>query len=294
MKTSYWRFAAMIATSTVVMFALMYVHTYVWEDVYFSETRAWMALLMGATMTIVMLGFMWAMYTNRAMNLAIILGAALALALSTWLIRSQVTVDDTDYMTAMVPHHSIAILTSARARIEDPRVRKLADEIVAAQRKEIAEMTYLIRVLRREGVKQGRPSTPPAEAMPAADAVRTAELGSTDLEPITDAELKRVFGASAICRFSYAAGEAPVAVAAATSGDAGGGLIKLHGRLVPMTVQYSAVQGRGFELSSADVKVVTTAQGPAPAGGPHDAESILTIGTDLEVGYGGFYECSKS
>lgn len=293
MKTSYWRFAAMIATSTVVMFALMYVHTYVWADVYFSETRAWMALLMGATMTIVMLGFMWAMYTDRAMNLAIIVGAALALALSAWLIRSQVTVGDVDYMTAMVPHHSIAILTSTRARIEDPRVRKLADEIVAAQRKEIAEMTYLIGVLRREGRQAGASVQAAAEAMPAADAVRTAELASTDLEPITDAELKRVFGASAICRFSFAAGEAPVAVAA-TSGDAGGGLSKVHGRLVPMAVQYPAVQGRGFELSSADVKIVTTAQGPAAAGGPHDAESILTIGTNLEVGYGGFYDCSKS
>lgn len=92
------------------------------------------------------------------------MGAALVLAVSTWLIRGQVTVDDSDFMTAMVPHHSIAILTSTRARIEDPRVRKLADEIILAQRKEIAEMKYLIRTLKRAGlskaVRQSRPPKP--------------------------------------------------------------------------------------------------------------------------------------
>ncbi len=47
-------------------------------------------------------------------------------------------------MKAMIPHHSIAILTSERARISDPRVRKLADGIIEAQRREIDEMKFLI------------------------------------------------------------------------------------------------------------------------------------------------------
>ncbi len=47
----------------------------------------------------------------------------------------------------MIPHHSIAILTSERAHISDPRIRKLADDIIEAQRKEIAEMKALIEVL---------------------------------------------------------------------------------------------------------------------------------------------------
>src|SRR5690606_24399953 len=115
---SYWRFAAMIATSTLVMFGLMYVHTYIWDHVVFSETRAWMAVLMGAVMAIVMLAFMLSMYKNRTANLAIFVGAGLVFALSIWLIRAQVTVDGSDYMQAMIPHHSIAILTSERAGIE--------------------------------------------------------------------------------------------------------------------------------------------------------------------------------
>ncbi|GGK25748.1 DUF305 domain-containing protein [Salinarimonas ramus] len=144
---SYWRFAAMIATSTVVMYGLMYLNTYAWEQIFWSETRFWMALLMGATMAIIMLGYMTSMYKSRAINLGIFAGSIAMFALSLWLVRSQTTVDDQDYMRAMIPHHSIAILTSERAQITDPRVRKLADEIIAAQEKEISEMRYLIEDL---------------------------------------------------------------------------------------------------------------------------------------------------
>ena len=144
---SYWRFAAMIATSTVVMFGLMYLNTYAVEHIFWSETRAWMALLMGATMAFIMLAFMMGMYKNMRLNMAIFAGAIVVFAGSLWLVRSQVTVDDVDYMSAMIPHHSIAIMTSKRARISDPRVRKLADEIIAAQEREISEMKYLINDL---------------------------------------------------------------------------------------------------------------------------------------------------
>jgi uncharacterized protein (DUF305 family) len=103
-----------------------------------------MAVVMGAVMSIVMLLFMWKMYPNRSANLAILGGSALAFALSLYLVRSQTTVDDVSYMRAMIPHHSIAILTSSRANIRDPRVRKLADGIIATQKKEIGEMKDLI------------------------------------------------------------------------------------------------------------------------------------------------------
>jgi len=143
----YARFGAMIATSTLVMFGLMYLNTYALNHVYFSETRAYMAVLMGATMAMVMLVFMWRMYENATANAVILAASALLFAGSLWLVRSQETVEDVSWMRAMIPHHSIAILTSERARISDPRVRKLADDIIAAQRKEIAEMKALIREL---------------------------------------------------------------------------------------------------------------------------------------------------
>ncbi|WP_297110875.1 DUF305 domain-containing protein [uncultured Devosia sp.] len=153
---SYLRFAAMIATSTVVMYGLMYLNTYQFDHVFYSQTRLWMALLMGATMAIIMLGFMWAMYRKRAVNYAIIAGAIAVFAGSLFLVRSQALVGDVDYMRAMIPHHSIAVLTSTNANIRDARVRELADEIIAAQVREIDEMKSLIADLEAD--------PPPADA----------------------------------------------------------------------------------------------------------------------------------
>ncbi len=144
---NYAKFGAMIATSTLVMFGLMYLNTYQLDHVFFSETRAYMALVMGASMAIVMLAFMPKMYPRRGVNLAIYASSLLIFAVSLWLVRSQATVDQVSWMKAMIPHHSIAILTSERADIRDPRVRKLADSILEAQRREIDEMKGLIEEL---------------------------------------------------------------------------------------------------------------------------------------------------
>ena len=154
--SNYTKFAAMIATSTIVMFGLMYLNTYALGHVWFSETRLFMALLMGATMAIVMLGFMLNMYRNTRMNLAIFAGGLVVFAGSLWLVRSQETIDDVAWMKAMIPHHSIAILTSERAHIRDPRVRDLADGIIETQRNEIAKMEALIGDIEKNGVEDQR------------------------------------------------------------------------------------------------------------------------------------------
>ena len=148
---SYARFAAMIATSTVVMYGLMYLNTYALDHVYFSQTRMWMALYMGAVMAIIMLAFMLGMYANKAINAAIFVGAAAGFALSLYLVRSQDTVGDVAWMKAMIPHHSIAVMTSERANLSDPRVRALADAIIDAQRAEIAEMKAYIADIEATG-----------------------------------------------------------------------------------------------------------------------------------------------
>lgn len=156
----YLRFAAMVATSTVVMFGLMYLNTYQLGHVEYSETRTYMALVMGATMAVIMLGFMTHMLNNWRVNIGIIVGSVLLFSVSLWLVRGQATVGDVSYMRAMIPHHSIAILTSERAQISDPRVRELADQIIEAQRREIAEMQALINDIQANGTQ----SAPPAEA----------------------------------------------------------------------------------------------------------------------------------
>lgn len=170
-EMSYGRFAGMVLTSTVVMFVLMYLNTYSADHVFFSQTRAWMALVMGATMVFLMLCFMFRMYRNRAVNLMILAGSALIFGAALWLVRSQVTIGDVSYMKAMIPHHSIAVMTSERARIRDPRVRALADGILEAQVREIGEMKQLIAELERNPLPANAPRLPSRAAM-----ARTREL----------------------------------------------------------------------------------------------------------------------
>jgi len=152
----YKHFMAMVGTSTVVMFGLMYLNTYALNHVFWSETRFWMMFVMGAVMAVVMLIFMWGMYKNTTKNWIIIGVAVITFALSLFLVRSQATVDDSDYMSAMIPHHSIAVLTSERAGIKDARVRELANGIIRAQRKEIAEMKWLLEDIDANGLAETR------------------------------------------------------------------------------------------------------------------------------------------
>ncbi len=149
--SKYTKFIVMIAVSTLAMFGLMYLNTYALDHVFFSETRAWMALYMGGVMAIIMLLFMLGMYDDKSKNAMILGGAAILFAGSVYLVRSQDTISDQAWQKAMIPHHSIAILTSERATIEDRRVRELADGIIRAQRREIKEMKWLIEDIRENG-----------------------------------------------------------------------------------------------------------------------------------------------
>jgi len=183
---SYRRFALMIAASTVVMFGLMYLNTYAVSHVEFSQTRLWMAVVMGAAMALLMMGFMWGMYRNRRANIAIVAGSLLCFAIALWLVRSQQTVGDVAYMKAMIPHHSIAVMTSERAHIKDPEVRKLADGIIDAQVREIAEMKRLIAKLEAHPAPGGSPDLPSyrdAHRPPSAPETDQG-VGVNTLEPI--------------------------------------------------------------------------------------------------------------
>lgn len=148
---SYPRFIGTITISTAAMFAMMYLNTYALDHVWFSQTRAWMALYMGGGMAIIMVVAMWLMFPDGGRSGAILVVAAAVFAVGLFMVRSQATVDQVSWMKAMIPHHSIAILTSSRADIDDPRVRALADQIIETQRREIAEMEALIADLEGSG-----------------------------------------------------------------------------------------------------------------------------------------------
>lgn len=148
----YLKFVLMIATSTLIMFVLMYLNSYQLSHVFFSETRTYMAISMGAAMAVVMLLFMLNMYKDKKKNSVVLGISILTFVGALFLVRSQITVDDQSWMSAMIPHHSIAILTSDRANINDKRVQELAKNIIDAQRREIKEMQWLLKDIEQNGI----------------------------------------------------------------------------------------------------------------------------------------------
>lgn len=147
----YSKFVLMLVASFVAMYITMYLNTYELDHVYFSMTRFYMVCLGISTMALIMFFFMRKMYQNKQKNLGIIVGSIGLFFVALGLVRTQSPiVGDVLWMKGMIPHHSIAILTSERADIKDPEVKKLAESIISAQRKEIEEMKTMIKRLENE------------------------------------------------------------------------------------------------------------------------------------------------
>lgn len=286
---SYIRFGLIILTSTVVMFILMYLNTYAWEHVFFSETRTYMAIMMGATMAVIMLAYMLGMYADKRLNIAIFVGSLIVFALSLWLVRSQVTVSGTSYMRAMIPHHSIAVMTSERAQIRDLRVRKLADEIIAAQRREIAEMQYLIADVAGGNVAKSIYLDPPAEPGSVDTALANTIISTLDLAPVQKAEADRILedGDGDRCRFNRSPETDPVLW---FDQDDNIAAIKLNGVLIAL----QAATDAGTGTFSAPGITVNVAELGDAADWRADAERVFELDQGLSVGYRGFFRCDAS
>ncbi|MBU0941826.1 MAG: DUF305 domain-containing protein [Flavobacteriaceae bacterium] len=150
-SNKYTRFFLMLGLSFVAMYVTMYLNTYSIDHVYFSLTRFYMTCLGISTMAVIMLLFMWGMYNNTKKNTAILLGSLILFGAALFLVRIQKPiVGDVLWLKGMIPHHSIAILTSERADIKDPEVKKLANDIITAQRKEIEEMKMILKRLEND------------------------------------------------------------------------------------------------------------------------------------------------
>lgn len=283
---SYRRFGLMILTSTVVMFILMYLNTYAWEHLFFSETRAYMAVLMGASMAVIMLAYMLGMYSNKRLNAAVFSGAVIVFALALWLVRSQVTVSGPSYMRAMIPHHSIAIMTSERAQIRDPRVRKLAQEIIAAQRREIAEMRYLVADAASGNTVESIYHDPPARPGTVDDALANTLVSRLDLAPVPRAEAERVLTAPIECTFNRSPETDPILWV--TQGGAAAA-VKLNGILVALEATDGSRDGAArFAAPGTSISVRTLGEG---ADWRADAELTFRLDRGLSVGYRGFSTC---
>ena len=143
-KSNYGKFAIMLGTSFIIMYAVMFLNADVFDHVMLSYTRTYMTILMVAPMAFTMLLFMWGMYTNRKMNF-IILGLSIIIFIIALVgLRQQTFIGDEQWMKAMIPHHSSAIMVSQKAHLKDPEAIKLAKEIIEAQEREIAKMKKMI------------------------------------------------------------------------------------------------------------------------------------------------------
>lgn len=160
MGMGWGRFAAMIATSTVVMVFLMYQLVYSFDHALFSLNRMIASLVMGCVMTVVMLSFMWSMYKGTGAKIAVLVAAGLLAVVLLFVNRSQAVIGDVNFMKSMIPHHSIAINNARKASISDPRVRELADEIIRAQVLEIEAMKRLIADIEENGERGADPLPP--------------------------------------------------------------------------------------------------------------------------------------
>lgn len=150
-KMSWSRFGAMIATSTFIMFFLMYQLVYSLDHAMFSLNRLIASLIMGCVMSVIMLSFMWSMYKGMGAKIAVLVLASLFGVILLFSNRSQLLIGDVGFMKSMIPHHSIAINNARKASISDPRVRRLADQIIESQVREIAEMKLLLNDIAQNG-----------------------------------------------------------------------------------------------------------------------------------------------
>ncbi len=273
---AYSRFFLMIAVSTVLMLGLMYLNTYLIGHVFWSETRAYMAVVMGSVMAFVMLAFMLGMYNNRALNIAIFTGSLVVFVGALWLVRSQVTVQDRAYMRAMIPHHSIAIMTSSRAEITDPRVRTMADDIIFAQDKEIAEMRYLIADISANGEAAATAISPEAELKTAQEALTSEVVGKVDPEFLSEGDIAQVFADGTACSFAYSKTSPPVLV---SNNEAA--LIKISGDLVRLDAGEDrfAAEPITVEVRDADNNDLF--------------DLVISAGPNYAAGFRGHYNCTN-
>lgn len=150
-EMSWSRFAVMISVSTFIMFFLMYQLIYSLDHATFSVNRLIASLVMGCTMTFVMLSFMWQMYKGEKTKTTVLVFAAILAVVLLYVNRRQVLIGDVNFLNSMIAHHSIAINNARKSSISDPRVRKLADQIIESQVVEIAAMQLLLDDMAKNG-----------------------------------------------------------------------------------------------------------------------------------------------
>lgn len=144
---SYRNLAIELIVHFIIMYLVMYTMIATLDHFYFNLNNVYMTLMMVTPMALLMLVLMRSMYENKRANLIIAIGAVVVFAGSFYAMRSQAAIGDKELIRGMIPHHSGAILMCGKAKLTDPELITLCDEIVDAQEREIAQMQAVLERL---------------------------------------------------------------------------------------------------------------------------------------------------
>lgn len=134
-----------LLVSGAIMYFVMFAMIDGLPEFFHNLNMFYMALMMVAPMAILMVLMMPSMYRNRTVNAAICAGAAAVFIGAFFSIREQAAIGDTQFLRSMIPHHSGAILMCREARVRDPEIQALCDQIIRSQRAEIDQMEAMLR-----------------------------------------------------------------------------------------------------------------------------------------------------
>ena len=149
-RRHYMMLAVNLILSAVVMYLAMFTMIWTFADFFNNLNTLYMALIMWAPMGVLMLITMASMYADKRLNLILYAAFALVLVLSFLAMRYQSLVGDRQFVRAMIPHHSGAILMCNRASIRDAEIRDICfkpNGIVESQEREIKQMNAILKRL---------------------------------------------------------------------------------------------------------------------------------------------------
>jgi uncharacterized protein (DUF305 family) len=137
----------MAILSFVSMYILMYAMVNATENVFNNINEFYMAGLMTAPMIPIELLLMRSMYTNRNLNILIVITSIIAGLAFFFLIRQQGAVSDQQFLRSMIPHHGGAILMCEQAPVQDVEITALCETIISSQQAEIDQMKAILQRL---------------------------------------------------------------------------------------------------------------------------------------------------
>jgi uncharacterized protein (DUF305 family) len=140
----YWRLAIELLIDFAIMYLVMYSMIATLDHFHLNLNNVYMTLMMVAPMAVVMLVAMRSMFPSRRLNLIVAALAVAGFAIGWFGMRTQAAIGNSEFLRAMIPHHSGAVLMCEQAPVTDPEIVALCRQIVESQQREIAQMEAIL------------------------------------------------------------------------------------------------------------------------------------------------------